>query len=90
MPKRRFICTHPDLRKETLNPARSFFHGCVPHPKCSPSDFLRVFNDFPPPPLRIYPARLRVGCGARCGATLPIRYGPGEKTLKKDPKRTIK
>jgi hypothetical protein len=52
------------------------FNGCIPHQKSSTSDIIRLFNDFHPQALRIYPERLRRLCGAECGTTPPCRDGP--------------
>ncbi len=101
MAKRGSICTAPDPPGKNPNLRQFVFPGCVPHRPPSKTAFkpilceysatsIRNLSDFPPQTLRFSPARLRFGCGALSGTTLPIRYGPREKTLKKDPKRTKK
>ena len=51
-------------RNKSAHPRPVIFNASVPHRQRFTTDFLRVFNDFPPVPLRIYPGRLRRGCGA--------------------------
>jgi hypothetical protein len=50
--------------KNPLIPRRLFRHGRVPHLQCSIADLLRIVNELPPTPCRLYAGSLRPGCGA--------------------------
>ncbi len=106
MDKRRSLRTHLDLLEKIAHPGKVLFHGAVPHLLRAHCDFPANIQRLPsanapllsgaaPSPIRytsgLDPARLRFGCGAACGATLPIRNRliqiNAKKALKRPKKR---
>ena len=69
-------------RKNPPIPRRLFLNGRVPHRQCSTADLLRIVNDLPTIRLRLYPDRLRPGCGAN-PAFQPCRETRHPKRTKK-------
>jgi hypothetical protein len=73
-------------RKKSAHSQRLIFLAPVPHRQRSTSDFLRIVNDFHPLPLRIYPGRLRPGCG-RDAARIPLSAPVTERARPKEAKK---
>jgi len=87
MDKHSSICTHPDFPEKIANPGKVFFNGFRSASQACHIRFTagiqRVASVNAPLRSGAPPPRMRREMRAKCGATLPIRYGPWEITLKK-------